>query len=291
MVRPPVELSVVIPALNAADVLGEQLQALTAQGWTEGWEVVVAVDERSTDGTADAVRRYAAGPVPVRIVAAPPGCGPAASRNVGAAASAGTALAFCDADDIVATGWLAAMGDALRTHDFVTGPLELDRLNPSWAVEARGRSFADRRPVFEGLFPYASSCNVGLRRELFDRVGGFDPAWSVGEDLELSLRLWLAGAVLHFEPAAVVHYRYRPTLRSTYHQARAYGRVRPVLAERLREAGRPAPQRVAGLRNWAWLARHLSLIREPAGRARWLWVAGQRLGNLEGSVRARRLYL
>ncbi|HKN38499.1 MAG TPA: glycosyltransferase [Acidimicrobiia bacterium] len=286
----PVELSVVIPVRDAAAVVPDQLGALRAQRWEGHWEVVVALDAGSADATADVVGRYADGWPRLRIVDAPPGGGPGSARNVGAAAAAGSALAFCDADDVVAPGWVAAMGDALRHHEFVTGPLELDRLNPTWLVESRGRSFADRRPVYEGIFPYASSCNLGVRRPVFERAGGFDAAWRVGEDIELSMRLWLSGIVLHFEPGAVVHYRYRPTLRSTYRQARSYGRVRPLLAERLRRAGRPAPNRSAGLRNWAWLVRHVRLLAGRPGRAKWLWVAGQRVGSLEGSWRVRRLY-
>jgi GT2 family glycosyltransferase len=253
--------------------------------------VIVAVDTGSTDDTAGVVRRYAGGGPRIRLVDAPAGRGPGASRNAGAAAAAGAALAFCDADDVVAAGWVAAMGEALRDYEFVTGPLELNQLNPPWVVESRGRSFADRRPVFEGIFPYASSCNMALTRSLFERAGGFDATWRVGEDLDLSLRLWLSGVDLHFEPGAVVHYRYRPTLRSTFHQARSYGRVRPVLAERLRRVGRQAPKRGAGLRNWVWLLRHLPMLAGRPGRAKWLWVAGQRVGNLEASWRVRRLYL
>ncbi|HKN91695.1 MAG TPA: glycosyltransferase [Acidimicrobiia bacterium] len=279
-----------IPVRDAAAVVPDQLGALRAQRWEGHWEVVVALDAGSADATADVVGRYADGWPRLRIVDAPPGGGPGSARNVGAAAAAGSALAFCDADDVVAPGWVAAMGDALRHHEFVTGPLELDRLNPTWLVESRGRSFADRRPVYEGIFPYASSCNLGVRRPVFERAGGFDAAWRVGEDIELSMRLWLSGIVLHFEPGAVVHYRYRPTLRSTYRQARSYGRVRPLLAERLRRAGRPAPNRSAGLRNWAWLVRHVRLLAGRPGRAKWLWVAGQRVGSLEGSWRVRRLY-
>ena len=288
--KPPVELSVVIPARDAAELIGEQLDALNRQRWGGTWEVVVAVDTGSTDGTTAVVQRYAGGGR-IRAIDAPPGGGPGASRNVGAAAAQGLALVFCDADDVVGDGWVATMGEALRHHEFVTGPLDLDRLNPRWAVDARGRSFADRRPLFEEIFPYASSCNVGIRRAVFERAGGFDPAWRVGEDLELSLRLWLSGVDLHFEPAAVVHYRYRATLRSTFRQARFYGRVRPVLAERLRREGRVAPKRGGGLRNWIWLIRHVTLLRARPGRAKWLWVAGQRVGNLQGSLRVRRLYL
>lgn len=286
-----VELSVIIPARDAAGVLDDQLASLVTQVWDGTWEIVVAVDVGSSDGTAAVAARYVDSGRTIRVVDAAAGGGPGASRNVGVKAASGGSLAFCDADDIVADGWVAAMGQGLRHYEFVTGPLELDRLNPPWVVESRGRSFADRRPIYEGIFPYASSCNFGLRRSVFERMGGFDPAWRVGEDLELSLRLWLSGVEMHFEPGAAVHYRYRPTLLSTFRQSRSYGRVRPVLAEGLRRAGRPAPKRIAGLRNWAWLLRHLPLLAGQAGRAKWLWVAGQRLGNLEGSFRVRRLYL
>lgn len=288
---PRVELSVVIPARDAATVINAQLDALTAQRWDGTWEVVVAVDVASADGTADVVRRFKGDGPPIRVIDAPAAGGPGVSRNAGAAAAAGVTVAFCDADDVVGDGWVATMGEALRHHEFVTGPLELDRLNPSWVVESRGRVFAEGRPFFEGIFPYASSCNLGLHRSLFEGAGGFDPAWRVGEDLELSLRLWLSGAQLHFAPEALVHYRYRPTLGATYAQARSYGRVRPILGERLRQAGRPAPKRMAGVRNWGWLVRHLPQLRGRAGRAKWLWVAGQRIGNLEGSLRVRRPYL
>ena len=121
----PVELSVVIPVRDAAAVVPDQLGALRAQRWEGHWEVVVALDAGSADATADVVGRYADGWPRLRIVDAPPGGGPGSARNVGAAAAAGSALAFCDADDVVAPGWVAAMGDALRHHEFVTGPLEL----------------------------------------------------------------------------------------------------------------------------------------------------------------------
>lgn len=286
-----VALSVIVPARDAAGVLAEQLEALAAQRWSCTWEVVVAVDASSADETVDIAGGYADRGLRLRVVNAPASGGPGLSRNVGAAAAQGAAFAFCDADDVVAPGWVAAMGEALRHHEFVTGPLELDRLNPSWIVESRGRAFTERQPVFEGVFPYASSCNLAIRRSLFERFGGFDPTWRVGEDLEFSLRLWLSGVALHFEPGAVVHYRYRPTLGSTYHQARSYGRVRPVLGEQLRKVGHRSLGRSAGLRNWAWLIRHLGLLGAQSGRAKWLWVAGQRIGNLEGSLRVRRPYL
>lgn len=287
------ELSIVIPARDAAATIGEQLDALAAQSWSGGFEVIV-VDNRCRDETAEIVRSRTQNHPFIRLETATARDGPGYARNVGAGVATGALLAFVDADDVVGDGWVGAMVEALRDHDFVTGPLELDRLNPRWLVGSRGgRHFAQETGLFEGIFPFASSCNMGIRRALFVSSGGFDesPFMAVGEDLDFSLRLWIAGVDLHFEPRAAIHYRYRPTLGSVYRQARAFGRSRPVIAKRLRSAGRPAPARSAGLRNWLWLARHVLMLRCDAGRARWLWVAGSRIGSLEGSLRQRTLYL
>ncbi len=287
---PPPQLSVVIAAHDAAATLEDQLDALCAQDWERPWEIVV-VDNGSTDATPAIVERAAAHCPRLRLVAATDGRGPAYARNVGARAAAGTLLAFCDADDVVGPGWVAAMGDALAEHDFVCGPVELARLNPSWLVGSRGSTGTDAVAWFEDRFPFASSCNLGIRRDRFDAVSGFDESLHVGEDIDLSMRLHLEGVRLAFCRGALIHYRYRPTLWSTFDRGVAYGAAGPVIAERWRERGGTPVAGRRSARGWAWLVRHIMLLRRRDGRARWLWVAGQRIGRIAGSVRVRRLYL
>jgi glycosyltransferase involved in cell wall biosynthesis len=282
-------LSVVIAVRDAAATLPAQLDALLAQDAGAPWELVVA-DNGSTDGSRAVVAAYAARDARVRLVDAGAVPGPAHARNAGAAAARGRALAFCDADDVVGPRWVGAMAASLRDHEFVTGPLELEALNPDWLAGARGSTGTAAAAVFEESFPFASSCNLGIRAARFAALHGFDEHRTVGEDIELSLRLHRLGVPLEFVPDAIVHYRLRPTLGATYRQARSYGAVRPELLEELRRAGEPTPTRWRTTRNWAWLLRHAGLLRDRAGRARWLWVAGQRVGNLQGSVRVRRLY-
>ncbi len=130
-----VELSVVIPARNEASTITAQLDALTAQRWDGTWEIVV-VDNGSTDETPAVVSSYADRCTWVRLVRALERAGLNYARNVGIEAARGTAFALCDADDLVAPGWIAAMGDALRIAPLVTGPLELDRLNPAWLADS-----------------------------------------------------------------------------------------------------------------------------------------------------------
>ncbi len=279
-----------IAAHDAAATLEQQLDALCGQGWDRPWEIVV-VDNASTDATASIVARVAAGCPRLRLVDATDGRGPAYARNVGARAASGRLLAFCDADDVVGPGWVAAMGDGLADDEFVCGPVELERLNPPWLVTSRGSTGTESAARFEDRFPFASSCNLGIRRARFEAFSGFDESLHVGEDIDLSMRLHLSGVRLGFRPDALVHYRYRPTLRSTFDRGVAYGAAGPAIAERWRARGGAPVPRWRGARNWAWLVRHVLLLRSRDGRARWLWVAGQRLGRIAGSIRVRSLYL
>jgi glycosyltransferase involved in cell wall biosynthesis len=289
--RCPVELSVVIAARDAAVTLGEQLDALEAQEWDGAWEVLV-VDNGSTDATCAIVRQAAARWPALRLVEATAGVGPAYARNAGARLATGRSLAFCDADDVVAPGWIAAVGAALRTEEFVCGPVDIVTLNPPWLAASRGTTGTAAAAVFEGRFPFASSCNLGIRRDRFLDANGFDEDLLAGEDIDLSMRLFCAGIELAYVDEALVRYRYRPTLRSTFDRAVAYGRARPLISERwrARRRGEDAP-RWRGARNYAWLVRHAPLLTSRAGRARWLWVAGQLVGTVVGSRRVRRLYL
>ncbi len=286
-----VRLTVVVAAHDAAGLLPAQLDALTTQTSRERYEVVV-VDNRSVDATADLVRDYARRHDYVRLESARAKASPGYARNVGAATARAPLLAFCDADDVVDEHWITGMLAALDDDPFVAGSIDVDRLNADWIVDSRGRSFVGGLAMYEDTFPIASSCNLGIRRELFERAGGFDEDLTTGEDIALSLALWLDGVALAYAPDAIVYYRFRDSLGALFRQSVAYGRQRPLTAEKLRGAGRRPPRQLAGLRNWAWLVRHAPLLaRSKAGRARWLWVAGQRVGNLRGSWDARRLYL
>jgi glycosyltransferase involved in cell wall biosynthesis len=283
----PCELTVVIPARNEERMLPAQLEALLTQNWSGNWEVVVA-DNGSTDGTADIVRRYAQAGSRVRIVDARERHGVNYSRNAGVLAGQGRSVAFCDADDVVGTGWVAAVGEALRRHEFVTGPLELDELNPAWLAATRGRGDERGLATFYNIFPYPHGNNFGLQRSVWEQLGRFDENFpSAAEDAEFGLRAWRAGVALHFVEAAVVHYRYRAKPRELWRQGTAYGQSRPLIRRRLKELGAPAPNPAAGWRSWLWLAWHLPSLRSAEGRAAWVWVAANRVGHVKGSLRHR----
>ena len=288
----PVDLSVVIPAYNEAKVIRHQLDALARQHWDGSWEVIV-VDNRSTDQTAEIVKSYQSRDARFRVVAADDRQGISYARNAGISASSGRSFALVDADDLVADGWVAAMGAALDAHPFVTGPLELELLNPSWLVDSRGRRDETEAPTFAGMFPTAHGNNMGMQRALWEHIGGFDEDVRLlgAEDIEFSMRAWFERIPCTFVPTAIAHYRYRTEPGVLWQQGRRYGRARPLVARRLIEAGRPRPPRFGGWRSWAWLAVHAPDLARADRRAGWVWVAGNRLGQLEGSIRYRALFV
>src|SRR5690606_39178219 len=128
-------LSVVIPCYNGASVIGEQLEALTRQSWDHPWEVVIS-DNGSTDGTRAVAGRFQGRIPSLRIVDSSGFRGEAHARNVGIEHARGDLILNCDADDLVADNFVAAMAQSLETHDFVACRLEEHRLNEPWLTES-----------------------------------------------------------------------------------------------------------------------------------------------------------
>lgn len=284
------DLSVIICAHNEERFLPEQLVALLAQEWDGEWELLV-VDNRSTDSTAAIIEDYASHDSRVRLIPAVERAGQSYGMNVGARAALAERLAFCDADDVVAPGWVRAIAEGLETHEVVTGSHELDRLNPRWLADSRGRSAENPVGSFYGIFPTIRGANWGIRREAWSRIDGIREDYSAGQDIDLSLRCWLAGIETVGLPDAVVHYRYRETPRALWRQGLAYGAFRPRIARLLVEAGKPRPPRFAGWKSWALLALKLPGLVTPEGRAVWMWIAANRWGQVVGSIRHRTLML
>jgi glycosyltransferase involved in cell wall biosynthesis len=287
-------ISVVVPVYNAAGIVAQQLDALAHQTYLGAWELVVA-DNGSTDGSVALVEGWRDRLPHLRVVDASTRRGAAAARNLGARAAGGDALAFCDADDVVAPGWLAALAGALEGHDFVAGRCDHETLNPGATANWHARSFEVELPVTMNFLPYASSANMAVSRTAFLELDGFDEAFTrlgaAGEDIDLSWRLQLNGHDLHFEPDALVHYRHRHDLREVWRQNLLYGKADVLLYKRYRAHGlrpRPLRQAVRGFRGL--LVRAPELARRGS-RGLWLRDAGHRVGRMEGSIQERTLFL
>ena len=287
-------LSVVIPVHNAATTLREQLDAVLAS-IEEDMEVIV-VDNRSTDASRSIAEEGAATHPQVRVVEAADRLGESYARNTGWRASRSPSVAFCDADDVVSRPWAAAMRDALTSADYVTGPLELDRLNPPWLAGVRGRQIYAELPLTIRRIPFAHGCNIGIRRDVIERLGGFEdsthgdgsPSRRRGtgaEDIDLAIRAWRAGVILEWDGRAVVHYRHRVSTQARWRQSVSYGmagaHVHRVVGEPWDLKARAFGQR----RRARWLLVTAPGLVRREHRARWMWTLGLVVGELRGDGR------
>src|SRR5690606_20352609 len=107
-------------------------------------------------------------------------------------------------------------------------------------------------------------------RSAFLAVGGFDERLRLLEDTDLTWRLQLAGNALAFEPAALVHIRFRPSTRGSFRQAYGYGKYNVLLYKRYRSRGMPQLTLKDGLYSLLGHVKHLGWLLLPDGRARYL---------------------
>jgi len=284
-------VSVVIPARDAAGTLGGQLEALATQERSPAPFEVVVADNGSTDGTPELADRWRQR-LPVRVVDASGRRGAGHARNVGTAAARGELVAYCDADDVVAPDWLHHLVEAAATADLVGGALEHDALNEV-ATEWRGRDGAEALPRPLGFLPAAISANCAVRRPVWERIGGWNLAYTHGgDDVDFSWRAQLAGFRLAFAPRALVHYRRRATMRGVGRQVYDYARADVRLYRDFRAFG-------AARRPARSMARSLlyPLTRAPLAvvsrrrRGYWVVVTATVAGHVSGSVHQRALYL
>jgi glycosyltransferase involved in cell wall biosynthesis len=279
-------LSVIIPALNAEQFLGEQLEALARQEAGFEWEVILA-DNGSTDGTVVLFERIAPRLRSARVVDASEHPGQAFARNAGVGAARGECLVFLDADDVAAPGYLAAMADALATHPIAVARMDMDTLNDEPARIAWPEEHGDGVVVVHlGFLPAGAGGCLAVRRELFDRLGGFDVALPPAEDIDFCWRAQLeAGATLGVASGAILRYRYRRTVRGVFRQAFKYGSVQPALYRRYRAAGMQRRRGVAAARFYGGVVRRALGVRSRADLADLAALVGTRVGHLAGSAR------
>jgi glycosyltransferase involved in cell wall biosynthesis len=286
-----ITVSVVIRCYNSAETLGETLEALLAQDWSRPWEVVLA-DNGSTDDSIgiflDHARRHP--DRPMRVIDASQRRGPAHSANAGVAAARGRSVIFCDSDDVPAPGWLRTLGEALDRHEFVAAVGESRTLNPDWIGEYKTWHTGFRL----GQPPYCLCVGLGMmgiRKSLFEALGGVDPDCSALEDIDFCIRAHQRGSEPREIPEAVVAIRFRRNLEDLADQAFSWSFNTVRLYKRYRHLGPELEGRwTQFLKHWALLARWYlakAVLRKPqtmADRARFRATLARENGRLAGMI-------
>ncbi len=248
-----------IPTFNNLGLTRQCLDTLPRATALGSYEVVV-VDNASTDGTPAFLREAEADGL-LRAVCNDENRGFSAACNQGAALARGEVVLFLNNDTIPHPGWLNAILTELAEHPD-TGVVGSKLLYANGTIQHAGVVVGER----DGdPFPYhvylcqpadapqvshrrelqlVTGACLAIRRELLERVGGFDEAyWNGHEDLDLCLKVRAAGAKVVYRPDSVVTHLESQTKRllglEQFHYAKGAdtpeGRGRALFLERWRE--------------------------------------------------------
>lgn len=213
--------SIIVPVYNRPDEVDELLASLLHQE-EKDFEVIV-VEDGSQVPCGDVCQRYA-GQMELRYYEKP-NSGPGQSRNYGAERAKGEYLLILDSDVVVPPGYLKAISEELERQpaDAFGGP---DCSHPSFtdiqkAISYSMTSFFTTGGIRGGKKKldkfYPRSFNMGIRRDVYLRLGGFS-RMRFGEDIDFSIRIFQAGCHCRLFPEAWVWHKRRTDFRKFWRQ-------------------------------------------------------------------------
>lgn len=200
-------ISIVITVRNEEHHIADLLDSLVVQ---EPPVEIIVVDSESDDRTRVLTREYCDKYDFVQLHRR--GGTRGKSRNFGVAQAKGKYVAFIDGDCIANPFWIKELREELQKADVVAGKTIQIGYRP---FESLHRVELYKRG-YDVTFP---SCNLAYRRDLFEKLEGFDDWFRTAEDIDLNIRAVDAGAKVIFNERAIVYHRARDTIPGFLKQA------------------------------------------------------------------------
>lgn len=214
--------SVIIAVRNEEKYIKKCLEGIFSQDTKDTFEVIV-IDGMSTDDTYKILKnlqkKYKFTLLKNEKINA------AAGRNLGIKKAKGKYIVFIDGDAIPAKDWLSQIKKVFSHNtEKIVGAGGPDKLPKDSTKKARRIGYIMTSPIARGgkinpstqhslmdeerFAEHIPTCNLCLKKQVFDDVGLFDENFTKGQDLELNYRIKKEGFKLVYSPKIqVVHYR------------------------------------------------------------------------------------
>jgi mycofactocin system glycosyltransferase len=237
--------SIIIPVKNRPEEIRDCLTSLAGLDYPRDKVEVVVVDDGSTDDTASA-----AGAFDVRLIRQPASRGPSFCRNLGAKEASGEVLAFIDSDCTSDPLWLkqlipylafdgiGAVGGYVRSY---YNESALDKYEAVCSSLNMGSRIIFDREAQSSF--YVPTCNLLVRKDVFDMLNGFNDSMHLGEDVDFCWRMRKSGNFLVYVPTGAVAHKHRNEITKMLKRKYEYGTSEPDLYHRHQEKEKifPAP--------------------------------------------------
>lgn len=231
--------SVIVPVFNRPEEVDELLDSLTQQT-LRNFDVVI-VEDGSQKPCRQVCDKYA-DRLDIKYFMKG-NSGPGQSRNYGVERADGEYVIILDSDVVLPKGYLQAIEAELQREpcDAFGGP---DRAHDSFtntqkAISYSMTSFFTTGGIRGGKKKldkfYPRSFNMGIRRELYQKLGGFSKM-RFGEDIDFSIRIFKAGCKCRLFPEAWVYHKRRTDFRKFWRQVYNSGIARINLYKKYPES-------------------------------------------------------
>ncbi len=270
-------VSAIIPVFNGAAFISEAVTSALEQTHTN-MEIIV-VDDGSTDNTPELLAEFGD---QIRVIRQA-NTGHVVARNNAAKVAKGEWLAFLDADDIWFPKKIEKQLAIVNACN--EGLVYTDRENFGHITRVKKR-LSDAMPLFEGDVyekllegNFITVSSVMIRKDWFERLGGFDPELKVCEDWDLWLRYSEIGGLTRLCPEPLMRYRWHLTSMSHNFEKMLEGRLRVIRKTLQSPRGKGASKSIANraiANAWkasAWTAAETN-PRKAVGwycRSAWIW--------------------
>ncbi len=222
-------VSIIVPVYNNAKLIFKCVESLLNQTYPKDKMEIIIVDNGSKDNTVKVIEQY-----PIKLFIEDKIQSSYAARNKGIDNAKGEVIAFTDSDAIADENWLqCGIEDMERLNvDYLGSRVEMfssqDKLSHCDMFEMYFAFPIDRHIE---QFHFASTCNLFVRKEVFDSVGNFDSRFTSGGDVEFGTRVWLKGLKQGYSDKAIIHHPTRSTLKALIKRSIRYGKGQATLSK------------------------------------------------------------
>ena len=226
--------SIIVPSFNRADEIKHLIESIKRLKFDRARFELVIVDDGSSDNTLQLLNEYKPELGDLLAYYTQQNQGPGAARNTGMSGAGGDFFIFVDSDCTVPENWLTEIDKSVHENnaDAFGGPdtcadnfpAILKAINYSMTSFITTGGLRGKKGKKLARF-YPRSFNMGLTRQLWNKIGGFG-SLRHGQDIEFSNRILKSSAVVVFVKNAAVFHKRRTNIRRFYKQVFNWGVAR-----------------------------------------------------------------